>query len=211
MPAWRSLLVLAVLCAPCGCPVAAAPAAVTIEESYHWPRGAEVEARLRRDGLVVIANTDLHGAAAGISSPWLLAGPLVSRGLLRLAADPLGFSAESPVFEEGTALALDASLAATRRGVVLAPLPGILGLFARDGPEGQGYGAFTTVSPGAGVLLDGLLLSSGPAASAAGDEWYFDRGPSPGGRVTHGCARVSLGAGDLGWTAAAGASSAEWA
>ena len=210
MPAWRPLLALALLCLGSAHPAPAAPASVTIEETYRWPRGAGVEARLRRDGLLVIANTDLQGVAAGLSSPWALAGPLVSRGLLRLASDPLGFSPESPVFEEGTALALDSSLESRRRGAALTPLPGV-GLFAREGPEGHGAGIFTAVSPAGGLLLDGLLLSSWPAASAAGDEWYFDRSPSPGGQVTHGCARVSLGAGGLGWTVAAGASSAEWA
>jgi len=202
--------VLGLVRALCGCPAAAAPASVTIEESYQWPRGAGLEARLRPDGLVVIANTDLQGAAAGISCPWALAGPLVSRGLLRLASGPLGFSAESPVFEEGTTLALDASLQSTRRGAALVPLPGV-GLFAREGPEGPGCGIFTTAALGAGVILDGLLLSSWPHASASEDEWYFDRDPSPGGRVTHACGRVSLGARGLGWTLAAGVSSAEWA
>jgi len=211
MPSRPPLLALALLCLGGTAPAAAAPSSVTVEQRYDWPRGAEIGARFRRDHLELIARMDPDGAAAGISTPWLVAGPLVGRGLLRLASDPLGFSAESPVFEEGTGLALDASLESSRRGALLMPVPGALGLFAREGADGDGFGAFADVALGTVGFMDALLLSSGPASRSAPDDWYFDRSPWPGGRIGHGCARLSARAGGLRWTLATGSSFAEWA
>jgi len=64
----------------------------------------------------------------GMYTPWFRAGSLATTGLLRMANNPLGFSAQSEVFGERTGLRLERSLGAGRVGLLLTPLQDTLGL-----------------------------------------------------------------------------------
>jgi hypothetical protein len=66
----------------------------------------------------------------GLECPWVAAGPLAPRGLLRALSDPLGYSPASGVFSEPAGFRLEGGLqGSSRGGLWLEPLPGRLGLF----------------------------------------------------------------------------------
>ncbi len=211
MPPWSRAFAVAAACSWSVSAAAAAPGSRDRPESYDWPRGAEVRAALRQGDLFVTARVNPQDAAAGACLPWLTIGPLAAAGLVRLASDPLGFTAFSAAFQERTGLALDASLHSSRRGVLVMPLPGLVGVFARQGADGTSLGSFACVPLGVGAWADALLQQSRPPARTPGDDWYLDRSPSPGGEVTHALARLVMDAGGLSMCTFAGASSAAWA
>jgi hypothetical protein len=207
----RPLALLAVLCCPgpppvAGLPAQTAPAQVAVVERYDWPEGADIFLDLRRGDFALAARRDGESFALGVSLPWLQAGPLLGCGVLRQAADPLGFSARSGVFEERTSLALDASLRSSRQGAVIMPLPG-LGVFLRGCSAGGGeLGVFGRLPLGAGAAVEGLALRSRPEPRGISDDWYFSRSPFPGGEVTHLCGRLLLDSPRLDFSFTGGAS-----
>lgn len=192
-------------------PLAASPAEAVIDQRYEWPDGADLQLGLRWADLQVGARRDRGDTAAGASLPWMQAGPLVGRGMLRLVSDPLGFSASSAVFEEPTSLVLDASLRSARRGAVLMPLPGLLGVFVRQGVDGTGCGAFASIRLGAGAVIEGLVLRNQPEPRGISEDWYLDRSPSPGAEMTHLCGRLRIDTPSLAFSLTAGESASEWA
>jgi hypothetical protein len=125
--------------------------------------------------------------AFGVSLPRLRAGTLAPSGLLREAANPLGFGAGSDVFREDTGLRLDGSAGTPARlGVLLMPVAGVLGLYVAEGQvRGGELGIFAVLQPARGVTVDVLACAAdpdppdpagqpGPAAqppSSSGD-WY---------------------------------------
>jgi len=192
--------------------IAGAPAEVAVDERYDWPDGADLFLAIRRGDLMLAARRDGESFALGASLPWLQAGPLLGRGILRLVADPLGFSAWSGVFEESTALVLDASLRSSRRGTVVMPLPGLIGVFLRGQAAGSGEcGAFGRLPLAAGAAAEGLVLRSRPEPRGISDDWYLDRSPFPGGEVTHLCGRLMLDSPRLDFSFTTGASACTWA
>jgi hypothetical protein len=191
--------------------LAGAPAQIEADERYDWPDGADVFLGLRRGDFTLAARRDGESFALGASLPWLQAGPLIGRGILRQLADPLGFSAWSGVFEERTTLVLDSSLRSARRGAVVMPLPGLTGVFLRRHGAGAECGAFGRLPLGAGAAAEGLVLHSRPGPRGIPDDWYFDRSPFPGGDVTHLCGRLMLVSPRLDFSVTTGASACTWA
>lgn len=189
-----------------------APAEIAVEERFDWPDGADVFLACRSGDFTLAARRNGDSFALGASLPWLQAGPLVGRGILRQMADPLSFSAWSSVFTERTALVLDASLRSSRQGAVVMPLSGLTGVFLRGQAAGAGEcGAFGRLPLGAGAAAEGLVLRSRPEPRAISDDWYFDRSPFPGGEVTHLCGRLMLDSPRMDFSITTGTSACTWA
>jgi hypothetical protein len=198
----------------------ARPAAVVIEEVYEWPDRAVLRCRVSQGDLLFISRSEQQVSPSGIaqdtlalgaSLPWLRLGPLLTRGMLRLVSDPLGFSAWSGVFDERTGLVLDGALQTTRPGVLFMPAPEYGGVFCRPGSRGgTEYGAFGRLPLGA-AAVECAVLASRPEPAAAHDEWFMTRSPFPGGDLTHVAARIVLDSPALDLSYAAGASSARFA
>ncbi len=125
---------------------------------------------------------DADGSLAfGISLPRLCAGTLAPSGLLREAANPLGFGAASDVFREDTSLRLDGSASSPARlGVLLMPIADRLGLYLAEGQAGGGEaGIFAVLEPPCGLTVDLLAAAAqpGPAVPRVQDglsagDWY---------------------------------------
>jgi hypothetical protein len=129
---------------------------------------------------------------AGLTTPWLRFGPLTPSGLLREAANPLGFGAGSPVFLEATGLRLDLSLPGSPAGFLCAPVPGSLGFFSIPfASGGEEYGCFIRAAAPSGTAVESLLILSRPPAGASGDEWYLAHAPYPGGALLDAAARFT--------------------
>jgi hypothetical protein len=124
---------------------------------------------------------------AGFSSPLFLAGPVRCTGLLREAANPLGFSPGSGVFREPTGLRLDVSPdGPAEHGLRLAPVPGRLALFAWESREpAPRMGGALALEPGDGARLEGFFLVSRPPESEEPEEWFPSRRGYPGGGLLH--------------------------
>ncbi len=166
--------------------------------------------RLRVFALADYEDDALARAAAGVSTPWLVAGPLAPAGLLRLIEAPFACGPAADVHDEATGLLLDGSFdGSSRSGAIAWPAPGSLGVGAwgRDG-------RLTAVLAAAGRPLPPLqweaaLARSAPPADAAGEDWYYGYAPWRGGALSHAAARLRADAGALAVSAAAAASIAE--
>jgi hypothetical protein len=120
----------------------------------------------------------------GMYTPWFRAGSLANAGLLRMANNPLGFSAQSEVFGERTGLRLERSLDAGRVGLLLTPLPDTLGLFCLNEPQAApSYGCFLNMVSPEGSGAEGFLWLTQPDAESSGEEWFPSTAPFPGGKL----------------------------
>ncbi len=162
-----------------------------MRERFDWPDAADTRVSLRQGELLFLSRWQQAGGgkgtppAAAFALPYAQAGPVTARGMLRLAPDPLGFSAWSGVYHESTSLSLDSSLSSSWRGLVLTPLPGLCGVFARQREDGTESGAFLSIPLGAGASAEGMLLRSQPVPALPAEEWFLPGSPFPGGEVTH--------------------------
>ena len=176
-------------------PGATAPTEAEIREGFDWPDGSQLRASFRDADTLVVSRwqggRNGEVTSAGVSLPFGAAGPLVGEGLLRLASDPLAFTAGSSVFSEPTALLLDASLRSTWQGIAVGPWRG-LGLFSREHGEGGDWGAFLSVPLGSGAGVEGLLLESRFPRQNPGEDWFLGRSAFPGGDITHAAGRLYL-------------------
>jgi hypothetical protein len=196
-------------------------AAVRIQEEYEWPGLAVLRCSVREGDLLLVLRAEQQASGNGIGHSvlalgaglsWLRFGPLLPRGMLRMVADPLSFSAWSGVFDERTGLVLDSALRTPRVGVLLMPVAEYCGLFCRRGGAGDmEYGAFGRLPLGTAAAAECVLLASRPDPAAAPDDWYLARSPFPGGDLTHFAARFVLDSPSLDFSCAAGASSARFA
>jgi hypothetical protein len=201
-----SLVVLAVfLGAPAGLP--AGPLAV--DTSWEWGGGLSVRGALALDSaLLTGACRNGSAFAAAIETPWLRAGPLCPAGLLRVAYDPLGFSPQSEVFSELTGLVIDSTLESEKPGIVMMPVPEILGMYFVNDPPGTFGWCASLVSPqGSGV--EGFLSLSRPLPEPPGDEWVSSRPLYPGGQLLVAGTRILFAVPGLEMAAALGASQGE--
>jgi hypothetical protein len=138
-----------------------------------------------------------NGGAAdfrlGMFTPWLRAGWLSRAGLLRAASNPLGFSPQSDVFSETTGLSLEKSPGYGSPGLLVMPLPDVLGLYCMQEAQGKAAaGCFASALSPEGSGAEGFLSISQPDEEPGGDEWYFSRAPYPGGRLLAAGTRIRL-------------------
>ncbi|MGO9310654.1 MAG: hypothetical protein ACLQDL_16730 [Spirochaetia bacterium] len=189
----------------------AQPGELRIEEGYQWPGRAILRVSVT-PGDLLIAKTGPGAPVFGMSLPWLRCGPLMVRGMVKQAFDPLSFSAWSGVFEERTGLALDSALESPGAGVLLMPVPEQCGVYCRNGREGgTELGVFGALPLGPGAAAECVCLSSRPDPQPASDEWFVSRCPFPGGTLTQIAARLKLDSPSLACSCAAGVSSAQLA
>jgi hypothetical protein len=169
-----------------------------VRERFDWPDAADTRVSLRQGELLFLSRWQETGAgkdsppAAAFALPYVQAGPVTARGMLRLASDPLGFSAWSGVYHESTSVSLDSSLSSSWGGLVFTPLPGLCGVFARQREDGSQSGAFLSIPLGTGAAAEGMLLRSQPVPAPPAEEWFLPGSPFPGGEVTHLAGRLSL-------------------
>ncbi len=127
----------------------------------------------------------------GFSSPVLTFGPLSRFGLLKSLFNPLGYYPGSSVFAEPTGLRLNAAFeTGSRRGAVLEPLPGNLGLFLLKSSRAPlKTGGFFTLEEknleGSSFRLEGITVYSHPERAGWGDAWFKEEAPYPGGNLLH--------------------------
>lgn len=187
---------------------------------YQWPGLLEVRGSIanedgrmlfRCDHLAALNPTSLAGALmVGITFPWFRFGPLRATGVLREAADPLGFSAHSEVFQEGTSLALDPELPANGPGFLCMPIPDDLGLFCIPLPSaGLEYGCFCSLHSHAGIRAEAAVSLSQPTPASWGRRWFVTESPFPGGGLMNAAGRLLLDSTGFSLSAAMGASAGE--
>ena len=200
---------------------AADPVTLQLSSALVWPgsltlRGELVSqdfrlaAACQAPALLPAAQAGPEKLLAGLSLPWLKLGPLSPAGVLREAANPLGFGAGSDVFVQRSGFLLDLSIPATQAGVLFMPIPRVLGVFYEpDGGEGQRLGCLAGIGSRDGVSVEGFASISEPPARDREEEWLQASSPFPGGKTLTTAARLMLGSPWCGVSATIGASSAE--
>jgi len=205
-----ALLLLAGRCLP-------APAlSVDVSSSGGWNQDQVSRFQLRSGDVRFVAGAwqpapfETARLFAGLSTPWLRAGPLSPAGVIREACNPLGFQAGSDVFLERSGLVLDTSLPTRLPGVLLMPAPRALGIFYQQLPRGGDWmGGMAGFFPVPGTGAEGFLCVARPAGAGMGDDWTADVAPFVGGRVLCGAGRLVLDGGGFGMSATFGASGSE--
>ena len=165
--------------------IPALPLVGGIESTYEWPGTLSLRCEISGGDSRIQLLVPADGApAVGAAFPWLRLGPLAPSGLLREAANPLGYSAGSDVFVEPTRLLLDMSIPCGGIGFLFMPADESLGLFWRESTEGIGQvGFFASVVPGTGLRGEGFLSVSRPQPECTGEGWYATSLPYPGGML----------------------------
>lgn len=210
-----ALRVCAVLSLCCSA-ASAAPVSVNVSSAYSVGEDLTLRCDLRvPDYRFAMAGSWQDGSSfprllAGVSSSWLRIGPLSPAGALREASHPLGFQAGSDVFVQRTGFVLDASFPAQPSGILLMPLAGTLGVFARElSTGGEWVGCMASVLQIPGVGLEGFVSLSGPPRESMGEEWITECAPFAGGRILSGAARLLADCPPFSMTATFGASRGE--
>jgi hypothetical protein len=161
-------------------------------------------------GLEVYDNGELVRAAAGVSSRWIVAGPVDLAGLMRLLEDPFASGPAGDAHTEATGLVLDSSYEGPpRRGVWLRPIPDAFAVGAVERGGRLTAAASAAGRPLPGLRWEALAARSAPEADPAGDAWYADEPPWPGGALAHGAMRVRARAGGVEATLAAASCAGE--
>jgi hypothetical protein len=145
--------------------------------------------------------------------PWLAAGILRPKGLLREAANPLGFSASSCVFAELPGFSLEESPEECgTRGVMCLPGSPNLGLFNVVLPsgahQGGGFGVWTHLP---WLRLEGVWSITSPAPESRSPDWFLAAAPWPGAELVDLAAHFALIGEGASLDAALGASAGELA
>ncbi|HEY9594851.1 MAG TPA: hypothetical protein VHE79_10260, partial [Spirochaetia bacterium] len=157
-----------------------------------------------------VRTAGLEEIVAGFVLGQCAVGPLAPLGLLREAANPLGFAAGSEVFLEPAGCALDMSLGSSRMGALCPLVPGTLDAFSL-GLSGGGSetGIVARLRPGPGATLEAFVAAAEPPPDASAEEWLFDHAPYPGGSLVDAAARVRATGGGLSFVASVGGSAGE--
>ena len=182
----RTLPALAVMLALAALPGASEAPRVLLSGRIDTAGAADNRLELgRRDERLLVITTHVDGEPrrvdAGLSLPWVTAGPVRLEGLVRELYNPLGYEPDSSVFAERPGLSLDGSFdGGAWHGVLLRPWPEVLGLFGVEGPHGRAVGGF--LCPGTDVLgVEAVMVAAAPPPEPWGEGWYRDRPPFPGG------------------------------
>lgn len=195
---------------------AAAPAELGIRDAFDWEGASALSISFRDQDTVLVARwSSPEGEAAnlpsaGLSLPFIVAGPVLGHGLFRLASDPLACTAASGVFREQTAIVLDSSLRSSWHGLAVTPFRGGA-VFAREHGHGRDCGACARVPLGAGAGAEGFLLFSRLPVNNSGEDWFLTRSPFPGGDITHVGGRLYVESPRFDFSVDAIASSPAWA
>ncbi len=127
--------------------------------------------------------------------PYLTAGPLDLRGMLRELADPTGHAPGTSLYGERTGVCLDGSLQpGPRRGVILSPFPRHLDLFwlrEEAGPTELGALTFARLPEEADAAL--FLLASLPPGGEQGAAWFSDAPALDPPYILHGGGSLAAG------------------
>jgi hypothetical protein len=146
----------------------------------------------------------------GIAVPGVSIGPLAPLGLLRELANPLAFGAGSEVFAEAPGFRMDFTQPEAEPGLLCAPAPGTLGVYAVPlACGGENYGWYGRAAASSGDAVEGALSVSRPRTGAGGDDWYLSHAVFPGGTVLNAAARLVRRAGPESFVMTAGASAGE--
>ncbi len=197
----------------------ARPADITLARRWEWPDRADVSWSIREGDLRILGRSEAPGgagpgspgrAALGIALPGLLFGPLRPEGLLREAADPLGFYAWSGVSDERTSIVLDGALPVGREGLLCMPFTRAIGFFCLPRAEaGMEYGAFFSLPWGGDAVGEAVVSLSRPDTQTR-DEWFLSRAPYPGGTMMSCAGRLLLGSRDLNLVTSLGATGGQY-
>ncbi len=187
---------------------AADAARAEIRSSWEWAGPLQVCAALYGSDMKAVLDAQASPQAApqvtslvlGLTSPWVVAGPVSRTGLARILQDPLGFGPTSSVYQEPVGFALDASAAASsvsgsagQTGLVLIPVPNWLGLYCLRSADGaQQVGIYGGQFPEVGAGAEALLCLSQPAVEDHGESWVSRRQPYPGGSLLLAAARLGM-------------------
>ena len=180
-------------------PARADPPRFVLQSSVTWADEAVLACHVSTSSLSAflqlndsLSDLSYKAVTFGVSLPWLLVGPLAPSGLLRVAANPFGFTPGSQVFSERTGFQLDASLPPGDLGLACMPIGDILGLYCRSirgGPPE--YGCFAGILTEGGYCAEGLVSFSSPPPGELGEEWFPSQAPWPGGTLMIAAGRLS--------------------
>ena len=127
----------------------------------------------------------------GFSFPWVTAGPLIVKGLLREIYNPLGYSVTSSVFREKTDINLSSSFSNSgRNGLILEIVPDVLGFYQYESAEISKFGGF--ISYRNDLSAEILFNFSEPDADEVPDSWFLETPVFPGGMLSHTAFRLSF-------------------
>jgi len=194
------LLVLVCINRPILCEPENASPSTRVTVDNHFIRSEEMRNRVELQsgeslfvGTDIRRNNEVEYQAIGVSSPYLTAGPLALKGLLREIFNPLAYGPGSSVFQEPPEIRLERSFSGSRKaGIVFDPVPDQLEffLFRSSGVTKAGGSLSIPVGSYFGTQL--LLATSQPERKIVDDSWFSDSLPFPGDRLIHGAGRLTL-------------------
>jgi hypothetical protein len=171
-----------------------------ITADNHFIRSEEIRNRIEVQsgelaffGLDVRRGRHVEYQALGFSSPYLTAGPVVPKGLLREIFNPLSYGPGSSVFTEAPELRIDKSFGGSgKTGLSFDPVPGHAAAFLFHS-SGVTKGGGSLNIPLAGTFSTHLLMTtSQPARDPPEESWFHDSLRFPGERLLHGAGRIVL-------------------
>ena len=127
----------------------------------------------------------------GFSFPWLTAGPITVKGLIREINNPLGYSAVSSVFKEYVDIKLNSSFTDPgKSGLLMEIIPDAVGIYQYKSSEISKFGCFLSYKNDLRAEL--LFSASLPEKETVPDSWYLDDPVFPGGMIFHNACRLAF-------------------
>jgi len=171
---------------------------VTVDNQFI--RSGEIRNRIElQNGESVFFAADIRSKneveyqAIGVSSPYLRAGPLALKGLLREIFNPLAYGPGSSVFQERPEIRLERSFSgSSKTGIVFDPVPDHAECFLFHSSGVTKAGGSLSVPVGSYLETHLLFSTSQPKRETVDDSWFTDRLPFPGDRLIHGATRLAL-------------------
>ncbi len=144
-------------------------------------------------GTDIRRNNEVEYQAIGFSSPYLRAGPLALKGLLREIFNPLAYGPGSSVFQERPEIRLEKSFSgSSKTGIVFDPVPDHAECFLFHSSGVTKAGGSLSVPLGSYLETHLLFSTSQPKRATVDDSWFSDRLSFPGDRLIHGAGRLTL-------------------
>jgi hypothetical protein len=163
-------------------------------------RSDEIRNRIEiQEGELVLLGVDVRKEheviyqRIGLSCPYVKAGPLKLKGLLRELFNPLGYGPGSSVFRERPEIRLERSFSGSNKtGIVFDPIPEYVECFLFESNKVAKAGGTLLIPVGDYMETQLLVSTSEPQREEADESWFNESRLFPGDRLMHGAARLVL-------------------
>ena len=129
----------------------------------------------------------------GISSPWLTAGPVYSKGMISEIFNPLGYSPGSNVIKQRSGFNLDGSITGgTKKGLIFSPFPGFFTLFYLNSKKIRKFGGYFCIPFNEYVKIEYLSCLSNPDRDEVRESWFIDEPGFRGGEIINNAIKLLI-------------------